>query len=273
TMTADRDWNKSQAHLYRAYLGQLPAGDDMTKMGLDKEKLDQKGPDGKPQPAIGTGQKDLPDVLNLKTFVDNKLGWDPAAKKPKKTYEDLLKEDRDRIEELVKSSNNLKTGKEMAEKRAKELADQLAEAQKNFEAALAKLNKKTGDDRAEDRKEIDRLLKEVARLGAEREDYQKKGAADRTALEKQLTRKNADIASQTKVIEQKTQELALLKQKGGDAPRNWRTDWKVVSVGPRGSTVYINLGSADHVEPQLPFTIHAVGPDGRPVPASKGTLE
>jgi hypothetical protein len=265
TMTTERDWYKFQAHLYRAYLGQLPAGDEMTKMGLDKEKLDQK--------QLGAGQKDVDQVAGLKTFVDNKLGWDAAGKKPKKTYEDLLKEARDQSEELVKNTNELKRGKEMAEKRANDLGNQLAEAQKNFETELAKLNKKSGDDRTTDRNEIDKLMKEVARLGQEKAGEATTAAEERKKMEAASRAKDTTIKGLREQVDQKTQELGLLKQKGGDAPRNWRTDWKVVAIDRRGTGVYINLGSADQVQPQQTFTIHAVGPDGRPVPASKGTLE
>src|SRR5579884_3139045 len=52
-----------------------------------------------------------------------------------------------------------------------------------------------------------------------------------------------------------------------------RTDWKIVKLLPDGQTAYINLGQADNVTPQLTFSIHGIGPDGRPEQTPKGSLE
>ena len=52
-----------------------------------------------------------------------------------------------------------------------------------------------------------------------------------------------------------------------------RTEWKIIQMDSRGLNPYINLGSSDHVKPQLTFTIHGMGVDGRPNPRPKGTLE
>ncbi len=51
------------------------------------------------------------------------------------------------------------------------------------------------------------------------------------------------------------------------------TDWKIVKMDRSGKQPFINLGSAEGVRPGLTFSIHGQGPDGRPIPASKGTLE
>jgi hypothetical protein len=50
-------------------------------------------------------------------------------------------------------------------------------------------------------------------------------------------------------------------------------DWKVVRIDSRGETAYINLGSADKVQPQLTFRVHGVGGDGRPLPKDKAMVE
>jgi RNA polymerase sigma factor (sigma-70 family) len=52
-----------------------------------------------------------------------------------------------------------------------------------------------------------------------------------------------------------------------------RPDGKIIRIDARGLNPYINLGSEDHIKPQLKFTVHGIGPDGRPNPQSKGTLE
>jgi hypothetical protein len=46
-----------------------------------------------------------------------------------------------------------------------------------------------------------------------------------------------------------------------------------VKMDRTGKEPFINLGRADNVRPPLTFSIHGRGPDGKPTPASKGTLE
>src|SRR5439155_13167163 len=60
----------------------------------------------------------------------------------------------------------------------------------------------------------------------------------------------------------KTNALTLDQPKG-----------KIVFMDKTGTLPYINLGSADRVRPQLTFSIHRVGSDGRPLKESKGSLE
>ncbi|HEY7154125.1 MAG TPA: sigma-70 family RNA polymerase sigma factor [Gemmataceae bacterium] len=102
-----------------------------------------------------------------------------------------------------------------------------------------------------------------------------------------LVRENADLKNKATVANMERQSVqdqsnrleAQLQQKdkwrqiAEEAPANMRTDWKIVRMDRRGTNPYINLGSADKVKPQLTFTIHGVGLDGRPNPRPKGTLE
>jgi hypothetical protein len=55
------------------------------------------------------------------------------------------------------------------------------------------------------------------------------------------------------------------------ALRNWRG--KVVRLDRAGQALYVNLGSADRVTPGLTFSVHGAGPNGKPLPAVKATVE
>ena len=58
--------------------------------------------------------------------------------------------------------------------------------------------------------------------------------------------------------------------------REWdlrRKPWRITDIGRTGREVYINLGSADKLQPQVTFSIHPKGRDGRLNPVPKGTLE
>src|SRR5205823_2937275 len=83
---------------------------------------------------------------------------------------------------------------------------------------------------------------------------------------KELTDRLADLNTRLEVMEKKTAEAP-----GGGRPIP--TDWKIVEMDRSGKAPFINLGSADGVHTGLTFSIHGRGPDGRPVLASKGTLE
>ncbi len=85
--------------------------------------------------------------------------------------------------------------------------------------------------------------------------------------------KDKEILSLKKELKSKIDDLAAIKQKGIEAPPDWRTDWKIVRIEPEGSTAYINLGSADLVKNQLTFSIHGLDLAGKPVGEPKGTLE
>ena len=61
-----------------------------------------------------------------------------------------------------------------------------------------------------------------------------------------------------------------------DAPDNGKpipTDWRIVRMDASGKRPFINLGSSDDIHPPLTFSIHGRGPDGKPMTASKGSLE
>jgi len=92
-------------------------------------------------------------------------------------------------------------------------------------------------------------------------------------LKEALASREREIVNLKNLVKRKDDEIAEFHAKNPDRPANMRTDWKIVGMDRRGENPYINLGSADRVKPQLTFTIHGVGLDGRPNPQSKGTLE
>jgi RNA polymerase sigma factor (sigma-70 family) len=71
----------------------------------------------------------------------------------------------------------------------------------------------------------------------------------------------------------KAPEAKALDEKALAALRAWQENWKVIRLDRAGKTSYINLGSDDRVTPGLTFGVHGVGPNGKPVPLVKGTVE
>jgi len=140
----------------------------------------------------------------------------------------------------------------------KSLADQTGETKKDFSQFamqrdalrkekddLKKLLDTEKTDRAKDKEELEEKI---------------------VAIEKKL--KNKDLEAQNL-----SNQLALTKTQGNEVAKNIRSDFRIVSIDRFGSQPYINIGSADMVKTQDTFSIHAIGPDGRPRPEVKGTVE
>jgi hypothetical protein len=112
--------------------------------------------------------------------------------------------------------------------------------------------------------------------------------AQRKALE-ELRNKEGQLKQTDEKLQQTNARLTALYEKSGvdkasleekvldaqavAALKTWPENWKIVALDRRGTMPYINLGSADHVTPQLTFSVHGVGPNGKPLPTVKGTIE
>jgi hypothetical protein len=266
-MEGNRDYYKAQALAYRAVLGQKGTLDAGEVYDL-KSRLDE----GK----LGTGEKDSVEVQSLLgpqgIFAQRGVTWDPATKLPRKSYEDLLSDARGQIENLERQNKEFQRARDDAAATASKADVAAKKARDDFEARAAEMQKKQEADLSGYLKQIADLRSEIDRMGAERGDVVKKAEGQVKTAQEALAKQNTTAQQLRKQIEVREAELERRRQEGADAPLNAPTDWKVVSVGG-GGTVYINLGSADNVKPQLTFSVHASGPSGRIVPASKGSVE
>ena len=84
-------------------------------------------------------------------------------------------------------------------------------------------------------------------------------------------------------------KLSALSEKAGVDPRAveaatldasarkvldaWSKSWSIVDLDRRGDNAYISIGSNDQLTPQVTFSVHAVGPNGKLNPNPKGTVE
>src|SRR5690606_9524920 len=66
---------------------------------------------------------------------------------------------------------------------------------------------------------------------------------------------------------------AVLDARSAQLLREWKRDWHIVDLDRRGTMPYINLGTVDGLTPQVTFSIHSLGADGRLNPIPKGTIE
>jgi hypothetical protein len=261
----DRDWYKFQAQIYRSYMGEtqnINPGDLNTRR--EQYMTDRLG-------TKATDKQDVDKVIKEK--LDKELGWNAKENRPERTFQDLLATKEKEKDALLTKISGLEKAKEQAQKQAKEQEELAKEAQKNLDTKLAEQAKKNTDDLSGDRKTIDDLRNEIARLGTEIENLKKKGVADQQALVKQIKEKDQRMAKMKELLDARNAELAQVQVKSKEAPPSMRTDWRIVYMDPRGTNPYINLGSVDKVKPQLTFSIHGVTTDGRPISEAKGTLE
>ena len=259
----ERDWYQFQSQMYRSYMGfadNIPVAD----LGNKKDNFDK----GTMKTAT---YKDKDDVAKIAKDLNQRFGW--KDNKPVQTYEGLVADMQAKYEALEKRNLGLQQKLNDSQKAHKEANTQLEQATATFQTNLDKSRKENTDNQTNDREEIKKLRDEITRLGTQVENSLKKADQEKQDLNKQIAKLNSDITQYKNLIQARNDEIAQFKLKSDEAPPNMRTDWKIVKMDSRGTRPYINLGSGDHVKPQLTFSIHGVGLDGRPVSQSKGTLE
>src|SRR5262249_15122290 len=156
---------------------------------------------------------------------------------------------------------------------------EIAEAEKLREEKVLGFRKLADDTGAELTKEKEKTSK----LQADLTNLKK----ERDKLEKQLAKVNTELTATKSAFDEAKARLNTLLEKTGTDPRaveaetfdakasaalkTWKNDWKVVRR--TGARAYINLGSADGVVPQLTFSVHSRGMDGRLSATAEGTVE
>lgn len=263
SMEKDRNWYKFQAQYLRAYVG-IPSGIDFGDLGAAKAQFDSG--------SLGGSDKDV--VTTMFKQMETRLPWDAAQNHPKQTYEDLLKQEKERADSLKEQSERLLAAKTEAERAQKKATDDLKIARAAFDDALAKQQKQTEADMSGLLKKIADQQNDINRLNEQNEVLAKAGAAEKKKGEEGLAKMSSTNKELRTALADKTEKYDQLARKGVElAPKGWQADWKITSIDRTGQQPFINLGTADHVRPQLTFSIHARGPAGEPVPESKGSLE
>jgi hypothetical protein len=305
-MKAQRDWYQFQAWTYRTYLGQtegfdkpLDAADKSatpttvdTTLKVYRDQYDQK--------QLGKDSKgDFPDKVAVEnvikkvestkyqvavpdpktkiwTLQDKTMAWDATTKRPKFSYEDIytgLLNVRAYFDQQMTAALNAKNEADTARKTAD---DEKAKAQADYAKQVADAAAKNAADLVAQQKTIDKLNEDLKAADSDK-DAKVKEQADKTlVVSAGVAAKEKLIREQEAKIKEMRERFDLNAQGAADAPANGKaipTDWKIVKMDRSGKEPFINLGRADNVRPPLTFSIHGRGPDGKPVLASKGTLE
>jgi hypothetical protein len=266
-MEKQRDWYRFQALLYRSYMGGPPAQNlNLETLGSARKNYDDN--------VLGAKEDDREEVKAVVQTLDTTFGWDTTQKRPKKTYEALLTEEKTKAETAATQSKTISNEKENEKAQVKDLQGQLAKAQQDYKNALDAVTNRAKADLMKVTQENDDLKAETMKITDRLVALEKSVDDDRRAKEKVLKEKDKEIAELRSLVAVKDQaNQELRKELRGDVPAVAKTDWRVVRIDARGETAYINLGSADKVQPQLTFRVHGLGTDGRPLPKDKATVE
>jgi hypothetical protein len=254
---AAANWYRAQALIERAYLGR--------SFPKDQEPLTQLRRDfdeGKLKGDLDPAKEDF--VKMIKEGLDKELGWNAADVKAAKTYkvqiEELTKQRDDAVknwnavkEELAGEKNNVVAAK-------KGLEDTRAEYEKKFQdmnTKFAAVQKKANDDAAKYQADVDGMSKDLAQL---KQDM---------ALLQETSAKNIQVV--TKKLQQAERNLNKYQEQAGTATQGVvnpidfdQPKGKVSAISTTGE-VFINLGAADGIKPQLTFSVYTMGSNGKPI--------
>lgn len=243
TISDDREWQKYQALLLRAYiLGNLSKND-----GDDLHALRERAG------SLGQGATNQDEVNKAIKSLDDRLGWDQNLRKVRSSLSDLvqkLQTDLGASEKLraetVKAYEELKANTD-----SKRASDQ--KALRNFEEQLKTLNDKYVELEKARSKEFVEVLAKNNEMQTAAEDQTKKISEMKEEWDKKEKRLMYENQEKEERYQKVVADPSLLQKQDMlslESPRG-----KVVYLDGRGEYAYINLGSSDNVRPQLTFSV------------------
>jgi len=291
---SDAKYQRMQNRVLVNWIGRQVQGVEAAEIAREKKAFE----DGSFPPAAQ--QKDKEEVLKLFKSLDQAMPWDAGKDTaPPVTYDS-------RIAKLGTEVAEWKAKTRKAEEAVKtlETAKKDSEEAKDKEIAALKtaydvFSKKLGGDLQAGLADIGAKRVLAAEEGKKREDLStQKEAATRKAelLEKKLkdvedklvktTKEKKDAVAeredlQTRLsalyektgIDTKAIEAATLDAQARKVLDTWTKSWRGVDLDRRGDNAYISLGSNEGLTPQVTFSVHSVGPNGKLSPIPKGTVE
>jgi len=272
TFKDDRDWYKFQSQILYSFIGKTEGMEGADTLGTQKDQFDKgtmKG--GKDKEFVKKVLKELEEPKDPAKPGSLGLGWN--GNQPKDTLVGTITKVNTERANLANQIAKLKTDldKKTAELAAKD--EELKAAGDEYKKQLADAKEKFKNDFVKSDKDLDKLREDFKTLSAKHTKDLESAEQEKKTLLAQIKKAKDD----NKFLNQKNKDLedriVAIESKSEKAPANMRTDWKIIRMDTRGLNPYINLGSADHVNPQLTFTVHGLGADGRPNPQPKGTLE
>jgi hypothetical protein len=263
TFKDDREYYKKQAALFRGYMGMTEGMEDAGDLGSYQKEL-KSG-------SLGKNLKDNANVTKLVNDLDAKYGWN--GNQPKESLEGSIKKLQEEYENTQKRLATTVKEREKARDDKANLEKELQTAQADYKKKIDQLAKTYTDDSQKSRDDLAKFRSDYEKESAARAEDNKRGEEDKKTLAAQMKKKDEDIRTLKDRVKDRESRLASLESRSQQAAQNLRTDWKIVAMDPRGTSPYINLGSADRVHTQLTFNVHGIAANGQVDPKPKATLE
>jgi hypothetical protein len=222
---------------------------------------------------LGASEKDKQAFVTLVQELDKKLGWDAALKKPKTIFPGLIAAEQQKVATLQTQLKQMEDLKKKADAAKDAAVAELENAQKQYTDKLTTITQNLQKDNKLDLQNIAALKAEIGRLGEQLQKKDKDIEQERVSGKKAVFDKEKEITSLRGKLADLSKRFADARKNTVEAPREWRTDWKIIRVSDTGLNPYINLGMADNVRPGLTFSVHGVALDGKPQPVAKATIE
>jgi hypothetical protein len=199
--------------------------------------------------------------------------YEEDAKRYKATEEAALQY-RTMLENVVEENRVIARNEAAAKQEVRALTESLAtiEAQKEAQIKEAQAAlKKAADDAAEQKRKFE---EQYATISAERKADAANIEKDRAAHEEAAAKQNAERTTLETTISKLERSIDKLRE-GVPNPDQYAqpADGRISWVNQRNQKVWINLGSADGLRPQVTFSVVADGIADAEAAAQKGSIE
>jgi hypothetical protein len=223
--------------------------------------------DVKPEDLLGNPKKPEGDDL-VKKWLGNLVRWDESQGKPQRSMIELLAT----AQESVKQREGALQTSEAKAKEEAQHSEELLTAERAKTAKQQQEITRLQGQVKEERDSHTQAFKDQSKLYASVRDEKEKLRKDQEDQKDDLQKK-IDKLTKTKSDLQKNLDRFTKAQKQEDYIAYEKPLGKIAAIDPRGSYAYINLGSADHVKPQLTFSVFSGTESYRQGQEPKASLE
>jgi hypothetical protein len=291
---ADAKYLRMQNRVLLSWTGHPVAGVEAAEIAREKQQFDAN------QFAAAANQKDKEEVVKRFKTLNESMPWDASKDAtPTLTYEQRLAKLNTEVADWKAKTKKAEDATKKAEADKKDTEDAKDKEIAALKQSYADFSKKLDGELKKGLLDIGAKQSLAAEEGAKRgEVTRQKEVASAKAdklekqlkeVEKKLVDANKDKKTALEKLSEAETQLAALSERAGvdrsaleaaslDASARkvldaWTKSWNIVALDQKGDNAYISIGSNDLLTPQVTFSIHSMGSNGKLNPIPKGTVE
>jgi hypothetical protein len=244
-----RNWHKFQNVLLKSYIGhRLDKADQEHLISQWKAYEENR---------LGTEKDDNRadfDTLAKQLNQPGLLGWDNTKKQPAKTFLELVKEKDQAIADLSKQLAQAKQESQRAQTDLANAKKSAEETEKNLNEQLQKTKKDMADLVNVYEAKYKEYFAAVEKLHNEVDDTKRREDKTKDETSRQLAKMKKDLTDTKTQLDNERKKLSPPDVIDLEKPKG-----KIIDIDRGGQVVYLDLGTADNVKPQLTFSIYGAG--------------